>query len=147
MNEIILKITAENCIAGEKQHMVIERKAFYRKVNGTHVFKYLEEQEDGSRDTVLVKIHPDKLTVVRKGIADTEMIFEEGKKKKARYITPAGNVDMEIFTRKITTEKILKGKELEAILRTCAEYDIYTGGSFISENKVVIECSDINAGL
>ena len=72
----------------------------YSCVNHNHVLVYDEMMSDDVKDvtTNYVKIKEDVYEVKKKGLANTQMIFEKGKKTFTEYETPYGTMFLGITT-------------------------------------------------
>ena len=60
------------------------------------------------------------------------MVFEKEKQISSQYHTPAGVIQMEIFTSRLRT------RQEEDILETEIVYDLHMNDVFVSECRVVI---------
>lgn len=88
------------------------------------------------KETVMIKIFGDKVTVKRVGESNSEMEFVKNKTTKVAYETPYGVINMEIVSHK--TEYSLNDKGGEILLA----YDLIAGGDKIS-NKMEIRINKI----
>ncbi|MCR4653931.1 MAG: DUF1934 domain-containing protein [Eubacterium sp.] len=80
---------------GEPEPVAVVTGGQYYFKNGTHYLIYDELVEGFSGSTHnIIKFRPDRLQVHKKGLINVEMIFEEGKKTSASYMTPLGVIDM-----------------------------------------------------
>ena len=77
------------------------RGDYYQK-NGKHYILY-EEVLEGFTGTVknIIKISPDSMDIIKKGIANTHMQFEKDKKNLSCYNTPMGDMVVGIQARDI----------------------------------------------
>ncbi len=77
------------------------RGDYYQK-NGKHYILY-EEMLEGFTGTVknIIKISPDSMDIIKKGIANTHMQFEKDKKNLSCYNTPMGDMVVGIQARDI----------------------------------------------
>ena len=82
-------------LRGQPVEIVTPGEYYYK--NGQH-YLIFEETTEGFREVThnLYKFTEDRLMVHKKGLIDTEMIFEKGKKTISAYHTPFGRMDMNI---------------------------------------------------
>ena len=103
---------------------------YYYK-NGQH-YLIFEETTEGFREVThnLYKFTEDRLMVHKKGLIDTEMIFEKGKKTISAYHTPLGRMDMNIAA----TDFCLKVSENQLDYRV--DYALNMGEGFAADCQV-----------
>lgn len=77
---------------------------YYLK-NGKHYILYDESMEEVDIITHnRVQISPDKIEVFKRGVVETHMVFETGKKTMANYLTPVGLIVLGLTTASLTVE-------------------------------------------
>lgn len=79
----------------EPVEIVVPGEYYFR--NGSHYLRYEEMMEDHGDPTVnYIKISPRGMEVRKKGVVNTHMVFEQGKRNMALYTTPFGTLEMGI---------------------------------------------------
>ena len=73
--------------------------------------------------------------MIRRGAGKVHMVFEKEKQISSQYHTPAGVIQMEIFTSRLRTRQEGENIETEIV------YDLHMNDVFISECRVVIRVS------
>lgn len=78
----------------------------FNEKNGKKYLIYDETIVDGGDQTHnIVKIWPDKVEVTKRGLVDTHMTFECGKKHMCNYMTPVGLIILGITTSALEVEE------------------------------------------
>lgn len=98
---------------------------------------YVRYDEDEGTDTVrsMIKLRPDCMEIVKKGAVNTTMIFQQGKNTLASYMTPAGELFMEIRTGRLEVYKDNGTLEAET------EYSLMINGQHVSDNRIAVRVS------
>ena len=79
----------------EPVEIVVPGEYYFR--NGSHYLRYEEVLEEHGDPTVnYVKISQDGMEVRKKGLVNTHMVFEQGKRNMVLYTTPMGTLEMGI---------------------------------------------------
>lgn len=106
----------------------------YYKRNDSHYLFY-EETVEGfeQRNENRIKFRHDRLELTRKGVVNTQMIFEENKTHMMQYKTPYGELLLGIRTGKVELH------EQEDCIRVSVEYVLEMGDEPLSNNKIMIE--------
>ncbi|MBG0765016.1 MAG: DUF1934 domain-containing protein [Tissierellales bacterium] len=95
---------------GEKIELFTEG-IFYKK-NGTYCYEYEDTKlaDEGGGKTKLV-LEGKVLTMEKSGsLSASNMTFEKGKKHKSAYLTPYGQLNLEVLTTKFQSEVDDEGK-------------------------------------
>ncbi len=104
---------------------------FYR--DGTHYVKYEETHgADGVTDSLL-KVRGDCVEVIKRGLVNTQMRFEKGKKNTAVYETPFGRLLLEISATEIAVT------EREEKLSVRVNYIINANGQYLADSVINIQ--------
>ena len=90
------------------------------------------DPESGEQSGNTIKIGEDRVDVIRRGAGKVHMVFEKEKQISSQYHTPAGVIQMEIFTSRLRTRQEGENIETEIV------YDLHMNDVFISECRVVI---------
>lgn len=116
---------------GEPIVLVTAGTYYYR--NGKHYILYEEIDEDGQVSKNTIKIGPQAVDVIRKGVVGNHMLFEQGKENLTYYDTPYGSMLMGISTSRISfREKSLSRMELEI------DYALSVDGKHMSDCNIQI---------
>ena len=79
----------------EPIEIVVPGEYYFR--NGSHYLRYEELLEDQGDPTInYIKISSRGMEVRKKGVVNTHMVFEQGKRNMALYTTPFGTLEMGI---------------------------------------------------
>ena len=79
----------------EPIEIVVPGEYYFR--NGSHYLRYEELLEVQGDPTInYIKISPRGMEVRKKGVVNTHMVFEQGKRNMALYTTPFGTLEMGI---------------------------------------------------
>lgn len=110
--------------------------AEYYERNGSCYILYEETTEDGGEVKTRIKLKNERLEVTKKGAVNTCMIFEPKTEQKARYATPFGILQMDIYTHSV--ESIQSDNQLTVT----ADYALTENGREISQCKISIKIQD-----
>ena len=103
--EVLIRISGLHMMEqdSDQVEMIITGEYYWK--NGKHYLIY-DEMMEGFDEKVhnLVKIAPDMMEIRKQGVASADMVFEQGKKRTARYVTPMGEMVIEIGTRQIQVD-------------------------------------------
>lgn len=87
--------------------------------DGALRLSYEESELTGMEDTTTVfQVEPEKVTLLRLGSVQSEMVFEEGRRHMSLYSTPYGNMEIGVRARRLNSTLELTGGRLEI------DYDI-----------------------
>jgi Uncharacterized protein conserved in bacteria len=106
---------------------------------GVSYITYQESEITGmAGTTTLLKLYPDRLTVVRMGAVELKQEFAPGLKSEGVYITPYGSMKMTVLTKSL--ERTADGGR-EAVT---AGYDLELNGRWQSFNTLSVEIREEN---
>ena len=94
---------------------VVHTGSYYYK-NGKHYIFY-EEATEGLQGVTKAQIRWQEdgvLEVIKKGIANSHMIFEKNQRHACEYQTPFGNLDLGILTKRMTSKVCEERLEITA---------------------------------
>ena len=115
----------------EPIEIVVPGQYYFR--NGSHYLRYEELLDETAEPTInYIKMSEKGLEVSKKGLVNVHMVFEKEKQISSQYHTPAGVIQMEIFTSRLRTRQEGENIETEIV------YDLHMNDVFISECRVVI---------
>ena len=87
--------------------------------DGALCLSYEESELTGMEGTTTVfQVEPEKVTLLRLGSVQSEMVFEEGRRHMSLYSTPYGNMEIGVQARRLNSTLELTGGRLEI------DYDI-----------------------
>ena len=87
--------------------------------DGALCLSYEESELTGMEGTTTVfQVEPEKVTLLRLGSVQSEMVFEEGRRHMSLYSTPYGNMEIGVRARRRNSTLELTGGRLEI------DYDI-----------------------
>lgn len=87
--------------------------------DGALCLSYEESELTGMEGTTTVfQVEPEKVTLLRLGSVQSEMVFEEGRRHMSLYSTPYGNMEIGVRARRLNSTLELTGGQLEI------DYDI-----------------------
>lgn len=87
--------------------------------DGALCLSYEESELTGMEGTTTVfQVEPQKVTLLRLGSVQSEMVFEEGRRHMSLYSTPYGNMEIGVRARRLNSTLELTGGRLEI------DYDI-----------------------
>ena len=97
--QVLVHVSGLHMMEGDGQEepveIVVPGEHYFR--NGSHYVRYEEMLDDSNKPTVnYIKISPKGMEVRKKGLVNTHMVFEQGKKNVAFYTTPFGTLQMGI---------------------------------------------------
>ncbi len=103
----------------------------YYKKNDKHYVMYDEVHPEENKVTKnTVKIYDGTYEVIKKGLTNTHLFFQEGKTHTTMYETPFGSLVLDVFTNRISFEekdneiKVLVDYELKVNDRKIADCSI-----------------------
>ena len=105
---------------------IITAGTYYEK-NKRHYILY-DEALEGVEDVThnIIKIGENRVEVIKRGMVESRMTFESGKKHKANYLTPLGLILLGITT------SALDVKEEESAISLHMEYSLEMNGEYVS---------------
>lgn len=103
--DVMITIKGRQCYSGEEAvETVTEAKAEYYLRNQSHYVIFEEETEGFAEKTKsMLKLRKNCMELTRKGLVQTQMVFEENKLYMSEYRTPFGAVPMGVRTKQFRT--------------------------------------------
>lgn len=116
---------------GEDQPIEVITPAKYFHKNKKHYIKY-EELIEGVPGVIhnTVKVHPEKLEIIKTGLSNTSMTFEKDKIHLSDYETPYGKLLVGIHTR------VLEVVEEENKIGVKVNYELDVNGSKLADCNI-----------
>lgn len=139
--EILLSISGLHMQDAEEGDVEVVTAADYYLRGGKHYVLY-EEVLEGMEGHIsnTIKIGDASLEVLKRGLTNTRMVFEEGKKTLSRYQTPFGMLELGIFTRNIKT------KETEEKIEVSVDYLLEVNDQELAECAIHLDIRPREAG-
>ncbi len=103
MKNVMLKIKGkQNPAGGEEDIIELTTEGKYYDKDNARYLVYEESDISGMEGcTTTLKIEEEKIIMKRYGNANSEIVFEKGKRHTTSYTTPYGNLKMEVLTKKL----------------------------------------------
>ena len=77
------------------------------------VLSYQESEVTGLEGTLTtIQVEPRRVTLMRMGSVNSQMVFEEGRRHQSMYNTPYGALEIGLHTRKIRTSLDSRGGDV-----------------------------------
>ncbi|MBT9776849.1 DUF1934 family protein [Clostridium sp. MCC353] len=132
--DVLISISGIQIADGDNSDVEMITTGDYFLKNGKHYIVY-DEVMEGFDGTVknTIKIHPGCLDIMKKGIANVHMVFEEDKKNIACYATPYGDMMVGINTNHISID------ESEDKLKVRVDYSLDINYEHVSECNIVVD--------
>lgn len=111
----------------------------YRHVGSSDVFMYEEiimddNPNDQKKAKNILKVTENQITLSKKGIVETEMIFNTNKSHHGYYATPFGMFNMDIHTKKLQINH--DSSEKEDSLSLSIQYSLSLNGQEVSKCRL-----------
>lgn len=137
--EVLIRISGLRIMDGDQEDVEVITKGEYYWRNGKH-YVFYDEVVEGFEGSIrnMVKITPEMMEIRKQGITSTNMIFEQGQKKMARYITPMGEMTVEIGTRRIEVET------QEDSLKVSVNYGLDINYQHVSDCSICLDVSSLD---
>ncbi len=133
--EVIVKIKGKQCYPeGETAETVTEVAGEYFLRNGIR-YVIFEETEVGFTQSTksMLKVRDNQVELTKKGLIQSNMVFEEGKQYATEYRTPFGMVPMEVKTEHIRI------REEEDSFQVQISYELHSNEALLAECDIQIE--------
>ncbi len=139
--EVLLSISGLHMLEEEDGDVEVVTAADYYERGGKHYVLY-EEVLEGMEGHIsnTIKIGEDSLEVLKRGLTNTRMIFEKGKKTLSRYHTPFGMLELGIFT------KSMKAEESEEKIEVAVDYLLEVNAEQLAECHIKMHIRPREAG-
>ena len=118
--DVIISIRGTQDYSGtEPDTMELVTEGKLAMQDGALRLSYEESELTGMEGTTTVfQEEPEKVTLLRLGSVQSEMVFEEGRRHMSLYSTPYGNMEIGVRARRLNSTLELTGGRLEI------DYDI-----------------------
>lgn len=119
---------------------IVSAGTYYFK-NGKH-YIFIEEVAEGIPGVTKTQIKingKDSLEVMKKGVTNMHMIFDKNKNHRCYYVTPLGQLNLGIYTKKVLVE------EKEDNIKICVEYAMDVNFEPLADCTIQININSKNA--
>lgn len=139
--EVLISISGVRSVGGEQEDVEMITKGDYYKKNGKHYILY-DELLEGGADVVrnTIKIASDCMDIMKKGNTISHMVFERNKKNLSSYMTPVGELMVEIRTNHIGL------LEEEELLEVDVEYSLDINYQHVSDCSIKVSVQPLGTG-
>lgn len=104
--DVLVRVKGTQFMDDENDVIEMITAGTFNEKNGKKYLIYDETIVEGGDQTHnIVKIWPDKVEVTKRGLVDTHMTFECGKKHMCNYMTPVGLIILGITTSALEVEE------------------------------------------
>ena len=113
--EVIISIKGQQKFAGADNDVIELVTCGQLSRDGeSYVLSYQESELTGLEGTLTtIQVEPERVTMMRVGQVNTQMVFQEGRRHLAMYNTPYGAMAVGINTRSMYAELNDKGGDIE----------------------------------
>lgn len=139
--DVLVRVKGTQFMDDENDVIEMITAGTFNEKNGKKYLIYDETSVEGGDQTHnIVKIWPDKVEVTKRGLVDTHMTFECGKKHMCNYMTPVGLIILGITTSALEVE------EDETSMGIVISYALEMNGEYISGCGLEIYARDKGNG-
>ena len=134
--DVLVSVKGTQFSGGEDDSIEVITSGTYYEKNGRHYILYDEAIE--GVDAVAhntVKISPERTEVIKRGLVESHMTFECGKKHMASYLTPMGLIMLGITTSSLQVE------QSENTIHLNINYSLEMNGEYVSRCETDISAS------
>lgn len=114
-NNVIISIRGRQSFAGmEDDTIELVTEGRLRRDKGSYTLSYQETEVTGMENTLTtIRVEGDRVTLMREGRFNSQMVFQEGRRHLSLYETPYGALEVGINTKRMRSALDDKGGELE----------------------------------
>lgn len=139
--DVLISVKGTQLMEGDSDvvEMIIPGSWFEK--NGKQYLIYEEsiaESEELTKNTV--KVYPDKIEVTKRGLVDSHMTFECGRKHMANYSTPIGLIVLGLTTSALEIETD------ERELHVAITYSLEMNGEYVSNCRLELTAKERGEG-
>lgn len=128
---VYVSVTGITTTDGERDETELVTEGEYIERNGKYMLKYKENLDSFGDDcSTVIKFDKQKVVMTRIGSANTQMIFEQGKRYLSHYETQIGSFTIGITTDRVDVQIDDNGGEVEI------DYVLDINSSAKVENKL-----------
>lgn len=118
--DVIISIQGLQTYDGDSDNIELVTEGKLAQADGALRLSYQESELTGLEGTTtLFQVEPERITLLRIGTINSEMVFEQGKRHMSLYSTPYGSMEVGVTARKMnSTLEYTSGGSIEI------DYDI-----------------------
>lgn len=133
-----VSIFIEGLIQGEEESSITTKAiGSYRLVDGRHVIRYKETDDENGGSDNIIEISPGLIEMIKKGEQSTHMVFDLSGTTHSVYDTPYGSLMFQVNTTKINID------ENKDEIKVDMEYNLSHNNSHISDNHIKISVKEL----
>lgn len=130
--DIFITITGRQ-LGIEEEPVIMTADGAYRLANGKHYIQYDEKFENSEAvQKNIIKISSSEIVLTKKGVQNSQMVFNLNETTQTVYQTPYGNITLEVITKAIELIEISYKINVKLI------YSLFTEGALLSDNELAI---------
>ena len=132
--DVLISLSGVQLLEGDTNDVELITAGDYYNKNGKHYIRY-EEIQEGGEDVIqnTIKIHSGGLDIIKKGSIQVHMAFEKNKKNTSCYMTPFGEMLVEISTNDIVVD------EQEDNLKVTVDYSLDVNYEHMANCNIVVD--------
>ena len=137
--DVLIRISGLRTMDGDQEDVeMITTGEYYWRNNKHYVF--YDEVVEGFEGSIrnMIKITPAMMQIRKQGLTSADMVFEQGQKKMARYITPIGEMVIEIGTSRIQIDT------QEDHLKVSVNYGLDINYEHVSDSSICLDVSSLD---
>ena len=128
--------------AMDKDSIELVTRGSLEREDGMLTLRYEESELTGLEGTLTtIQVEPERVTMLRTGQVNTQMVFQEGRRHLSMYNTPYGAMTVGVNTRHLYAELDEDGGELEI------DYNIGIDHTVTGRNIFRINVKKVPAGV
>ena len=143
-NNVLISIRGMQALEdGQEETMeLITEGHFKGQESGEFILTYEESELTGLGSTkTTFQIEPKRITLLREGEVNSQMVFEEGRRHLSMYDTPFGSMSIGVNTRRMHKELSKAGGEIEI------EYAMEIDHAMAGRNIFQIQVKEKTTGI
>ena len=138
--EVLVRFSGANSYENDNQDQVefLTTGNLYKK-NNKYYLKYQEQYQEFSKGEVqtVLKIEENKVTIIRTGAANTQMILEKGKTHTSHYETEEGSYTIGVLSDDVFIDMN------EEKGRLILHYDVMLNNLLASKNQIQLTFEEV----
>ena len=136
--DVLITISGVQMLDDDDEEVEMVTRGDYYQKNGKHYIMY-DEQMEGFEGTVknIIKVSPDSVDIIKKGITSAHMQFEKNKKNLSCYNTPLGDLVIGIQANRIRID------EEEDCLKINVEYSLDINYQHASDCNIMLDIQSV----
>ncbi len=113
--EVIISIKGiQNYVHAQPDQVELVTKGWLIRDEEGYLLSYQESEVTGLEGTLTTfQVEPERVTLVRTGEFNSQMVFQEGRRHLSMYETPFGSMSIGVNTRHLLVELDESGGEIE----------------------------------